>query len=62
MKRRLADRRKAIGECGENSPDVEAVVQEFWNYDAAARVKTEQTSHEYRAGKETKAGATRQNP
>ena len=69
MKRRLADRRKAIGDDGDDYPDIEAVVQEFWNYDAVARAKAEQMSHEYRAGKEAEAGetpiapgATRQNP
>jgi N-acetylglucosamine-6-sulfatase len=46
LKYGLAERRRQIGDDGRDYPAVEAVVQEFWNYDAAARAKAEQISHE----------------
>jgi len=49
MKQQLSARRKAIGDDGKDYPEIEAVVQEFWNYDAAARAKAEQISHDFRA-------------
>ena len=33
------------------------MVQEFWNYDAAARAKAEQISHDFRATMEAPAAA-----
>ena len=52
MKKQLAERRKQVGDDGSDYPQIEAVVREFWNYDAAARAKAEQMSHDYRAMKE----------
>ena len=57
LKKQLADRRRKIGDDGSDYPQVEAVVQEFWNYDAAARAKAVQMSHDYRANKEAEATA-----
>lgn len=57
LKRQLAERRKAIGDDGSDYPDIEVVVQKFWNYDAAARAEAERMSHEYRAMKEAEADA-----
>lgn len=37
LKRELASRRQQIGDDGQDYPEIEAVVQEFWNYDARAR-------------------------
>ncbi len=55
LKSQLAKRRKSIGDDGKDYPEIEAVVQEFWIYDEAARAKAEQMSHDYRAMKEGKA-------
>ena len=49
LKKQLAERRRAIGDDGRDYPQIEAVVQEFWDYDATARAKAEQISHGYRA-------------
>lgn len=57
LKQQLAERRKAIGDDGSDYPAIEAVIQEFWTYDAKARAKAEQMSHDYRAMKEAEAKA-----
>lgn len=57
LKKQLAARRQAIGDDGSDYPKIEAVVQEFWNYDAAARTKAEQISHDFRATMESQAAA-----
>lgn len=49
LKRELASRRQQIGDDGQDYPEIEAVVQEFWNYDAPARAKAVQISHEFLA-------------
>ncbi len=49
LKHQLAARRQQIGDDGRDYPEVEAVVQEFWNYDASARAKAVQISHEFLA-------------
>lgn len=57
LKKQLAERRKAIGDDGTDYPAIEAVVQEFWDYDTIARNKAEQMSRDYRAMKEAEAAA-----
>lgn len=57
LKQQLAERRKAIGDDGSDYPAIEAVIQEFWTYDAKARAKAEQMSHDYRKMKEAEAAA-----
>jgi arylsulfatase A-like enzyme len=57
LKKQLAERRKAIGDDGSDYPEIEAVVQEFWNYDADTRIKAEQISRDFRALKEAEAAA-----
>ena len=52
LKKQLADKRREIGDDGSDYPLIEAVVQEYWDYDAAARAKAEQISHSLRAMKE----------
>jgi len=47
LKAELAALRKRIGDTGEDYPEVEAIVQEFWNYDEAARRKATEISHAY---------------
>lgn len=49
LKRQLAARRRQVGDDGKDYPAVEAVVQEFWNYDDPARAKAVQISHEFLA-------------
>ncbi len=49
LKNRLAELRKQVGDDGKDYPEIEAVVQEFWNYDATARAKAVQISHDYLA-------------
>ncbi len=48
------DIRKRIGDTGEDYPKVEAIIQEFWDYDEAAQKKAIQISHDYLAMKEKK--------
>jgi N-acetylglucosamine-6-sulfatase len=52
LKKQLADKRREIGDDGSDYPLIEAVVREYWDYDAAARAKAEQISHSLRAMKE----------
>ena len=57
LKQQLAERRRQIGDDGSNYPHIEAVVREFWSYDAGARAKAETMSHDYRRMKEAEAAA-----
>ena len=59
LKKQLAERRKAIGDDGSDYPEIETVVQEFWNYDIDARHKAEQMSRDYRAMKEAEAAKSK---
>ena len=52
LKKQLADKRREIGDDGSDYPLIEAVVREYWDYDAASRAKAEQISHSLRAMKE----------
>ena len=47
LKERLAKLRKDIGDDGSHHPKNEAIVQEFWDYDAADRAKAVEVSHEF---------------
>ena len=47
LKEQLADLRKNVGDTGEDYPEVEKVLQEFWDYDTADREKAVQLSHDY---------------
>jgi arylsulfatase A-like enzyme len=63
LKTQLAERRTQVGDNGRDFPDVESVVQEFWNYDDAARAKAVAISHAFHA--QTRAeqeAATRTKP
>lgn len=52
LKSQLAARRREIGDTGADYPRIEAVIQEFWTYDAAARAKAIAMSRDYRAAQE----------
>lgn len=49
LKQQLADLRKTVGDTGEDFPELEKVLQEFWDYDAADRAKAATLSNEYLA-------------
>jgi N-acetylglucosamine-6-sulfatase len=49
LKAHLAEHRRQVGDHGQDYPSVESAVQEFWEYDAAARTKAVVISHEFRA-------------
>ena len=44
LKAQLAELRKTVNDTGEHYPKCEAVIQEFWDYDAADREKAKQIS------------------
>ena len=47
LKSRLAKLRTKVGDTGDDFPEAEKVLQEFWDYDEAARAKAVTMSHEY---------------
>jgi N-acetylglucosamine-6-sulfatase len=49
LKSQLAERRAQIGDDGRDYLGVESVVQEFWDYDDAARAKAVAISHAFHA-------------
>jgi len=51
LKTRLAKLRNRTGDTGKDYPQVEAIIEEFWDYDAADREKAIRISHEYLAKK-----------
>jgi N-acetylglucosamine-6-sulfatase len=51
LKTRLAKLRRRVGDTGQDYPEVEAIIQEFWDYDTGAREKAKRISHEYLAKK-----------
>ncbi len=53
MKRQLGDVRRTVKDTDEQFPEMRAVIDEFWDYDAADRAKAIQISHDY-AGREEK--------
>ena len=52
LKDRLAKLRRRIGDTGEDYPEVEAIIQEFWNDDAADRVQAAEISRAVLRSKE----------
>ena len=52
LKDRLAKLRRRIGDTGEDYPEVEAIIQEFWNDDAADRARAAEISRAYLRSKE----------
>jgi N-acetylglucosamine-6-sulfatase len=51
LKSRLADLREQVGDTGEDFPAVEAIVDEFWEYDESDRAAAIEISHAYLASK-----------
>ena len=47
LKKDLATLRKKVGDTGEDFPEVEKVIQEFWNYDDADQAKARELSDAY---------------
>ncbi len=47
LKKELKALRTRVGDTGKDYPQVEAIIQEFWDYDGAARAKSQQLSKEY---------------
>jgi N-acetylglucosamine-6-sulfatase len=47
LKKRLAAKRKSIGDDGSESAAVEKVIQEFWDYDESDRAKATEISQSY---------------
>ena len=58
LKQQLAALRKKVGDDGSDYPAIEAVISEFWGYDAAARDKAIRMSHEYLAKKQPQKKAS----
>ena len=58
LKKQLVATRKRVGDDGSHFPAAEKVLQEFWDYDAKDREKSEMISHEFlkRRQAEIKAG------
>ena len=52
LKDSLAKLRRRIGDTGEDYPEVEAIIQEFWNDDAADRARAAEISRAYLRSKE----------
>jgi N-acetylglucosamine-6-sulfatase len=55
LKKRLAELRRQVGDTGEDYPQVEAIIAEFWDYDAADREKAVEISHAYLSAKQKPA-------
>ncbi len=49
LKQQLAELRAEVGDTGEDYPEVEKVIQEFWDYDAADREKAKKLSQAFLA-------------
>ncbi len=47
LKGQLAELRQKVGDTGEDYPEAEKVIQEFWDYDAADRAKAEAIAGDY---------------
>tara|TARA_R110002096_G_scaffold23303_18_gene74290 strand:+ start:113 stop:1783 length:1671 start_codon:yes stop_codon:yes gene_type:complete len=58
LKARLIKLRKRIGDTGEDFPEVEAVIQEFWDYDGADKAKAIELSNQFKAVREAELAAT----
>ena len=62
LKERLAALRKRVGDTGEDYPEVEAIVQEFWDYDDADRAKAIALSHAVVAERTAKSAPSKKAP
>ncbi|MGD2175030.1 MAG: sulfatase-like hydrolase/transferase [Candidatus Brocadiaceae bacterium] len=60
MKRELRERRRQIGDTDAEFPEMQQVINEFWDYDDEARAKAEAISHDYaeRAGRPRRRGGS----
>jgi N-acetylglucosamine-6-sulfatase len=47
LKQRLSDKRAAIGDNGSASAEIEAVIQEFWDYDQRDRIEADEIAQAY---------------
>ena len=47
LKNRLRQLRDRVGDTGADYPEVEAVINEFWDYDEDDRARAVEISHEY---------------
>jgi N-acetylglucosamine-6-sulfatase len=47
LKKRLADLRRRVGDTGEDYPEVEAIVQDFWEYDGEDQAVAVELSNEF---------------
>ncbi|QDT33120.1 sulfatase family protein [Thalassoglobus polymorphus] len=47
LKQALAETRKRVGDDGTHYPECEAIIQEFWDYDAADQAKAREISHQF---------------
>ncbi|MCA9058189.1 MAG: DUF4976 domain-containing protein, partial [Planctomycetaceae bacterium] len=61
LKQRLAALRQRVGDDGSHFPECEAIVQEFWDYDAADRAKAREISHQYLARRQQELSAGKRN-
>ncbi len=53
LKARLAKLRQRVGDTGEDFPAVEAILQDFWDYDEEDRRKAAEISHDVFQSKRT---------
>ena len=61
LKKQLAETRKRVGDDGSHFPEVEKVVQEFWDYDEADQAKAKLISHAYLKRREAELKAGKRN-
>ncbi|MDG2123197.1 MAG: sulfatase [Verrucomicrobiales bacterium] len=47
LKSRLAKLRTTVGDTGEDFPECEKIIQEFWDYDEADRARAREISHQF---------------
>ncbi|MBE3095791.1 MAG: sulfatase [Planctomycetes bacterium] len=59
LKKQLAELRRRYGDTDEKYPEVKKIIEEFWDYDAAARAKAVEVSHQYAEGVRKGAAAPR---
>ena len=57
LKERLMKLRKRVGDTGEDFPAVEAVIQEFWDYDGEDKAKAIELSNQFKAVREAELAA-----
>ena len=62
LKQRLAALRIRVGDDGSHFPKCEAVVQEFWDYDAIDQERARELSHTYRKRRQEELKSGKRNP